>query len=248
MSLLKSDFVDALQAVLNVPVLIGGDTDVDIQSNEHSAKLVSVLDEALPNQIYANSTKEQRDYPDCVYEIGGSSVLENLSVATGSETAFLLTLRDETHDAVTKKFDEVKDLIGKQSGMQITDLMSGYNETTGTHEVPFELVFNTPLGFDGEGSVVAIRGACQASENQTYPCLQQDETCEYHFIIQAKDQKTLSDIKAKLQVFVLGFSQSSQHGIMNKGAEQPLQSSGGLVAMAVTYHNTQPILAEAHKL
>ena len=242
-------FIAALNAAITVPAVLGGSAgggDVAIPAKAHSKKLRDLLVQVLPGQVWANSSKEKRSYPDAVYKIGGSTVIENLSVPTGGETIFAVFLHAETHDDATIKFDAIDALLSAEEGIQITDIASNYNEKTGTHEIAFEVVINTPLAFDGTGSVVAIRGSCSADENQAFPCLQQSRVCQYHFIVQAKDQSSMDFILNELELFALGKSESREHDLLQEVSNQPLQSSGGLLSRVVTYSNSKPITATAH--
>lgn len=231
-----------LNEAISVPVAEGNTIPSAIPAKAHSQRLYNILNQVLPNQVYANSTKEKRVYPDCVYKLGGSTVIENMHTVTGGESIFLVTFRDKTYDGVTTVADSVSDLIEDETGIEIIDSASDYSNDNDSHEIAFEIVINTPAGgFDGNGSVIIIDGTNESQPNQTGMCVIQSNRKLMHFVIQTKDQDTLDTTKSELQTAILGYTESPDHTLIEHVSGGPLASSGGLKAWVDTYQNTTNI-------
>lgn len=231
-----------LNTGVTVPVTAGGTIPSAIPAKAHSIRLRNILVQVLPDEVYAGSTKEDRVYPDCVYRIGGSTVIESMHTVIGGESIFLVTIRDRTYDGVATVADAISLLIESETGIEIIDSASDYSDKHELHEIALEVVINTPGGdFDGNGSVIMIDGSCKSNPSHVSNCAVQVTYCQKHFVIQVKDQGTLDTTKAELQSVLLGYTEGQTYTPMEHISGQPLKSSGGLKAWVETYQSGHTI-------
>lgn len=236
-----SDLLDKLNNANLGFIVTDGSAQIitpSIQSNIDSKRITALLRELLPpERVHPLSADEDGVYPDVVYEIHGSTSREWLQVVTGYEGGFLLKFRSENYNQLTQLVDQFSLLIDAETGIEITNIDARWNADINVNQITLEVFINTPIGFDGESSVLLVKRGCKADPNQLQNCLKQAVHCKYHFVIQAKSDLLLNNIKASLIETLLGSEQGSNYSLMEYDGDTPFESIGGLRSWVVTYRD-----------